>query len=340
MLIIRRSQLSDIDCLLELSSQTGGGMTTMPNDRDSWEQKLTLSDSDFSKIIETPDGEIYFMVQEDSETKKIVGSCAIYAGIGHQVPFYNYKISTISQFSHSLGKTKHLKILNLVNDFKGASELGSLFLLPDYRHNQNGRFLSRSRFMLIADFPKRFDELIFAEMRGYLDENNRSPFWDHFTSKFFDLSYDRANFINSVDGTQFISDLMPKFPIYLDLLDDKLKAVIGRTNDDTIGAIKILQKEGLQFRDYIDIFDGGPVVQADVHHINTIANSHVSKVVKIVDDSVKLGERYIISNCAIDDYRIVAQPLLVDDNNEITINQSTASALNIELNASIRCIKL
>ena len=41
MLVIRQSNLNDVDALLDLAKQTGDGMTTMPQDRDSWVEKIT-----------------------------------------------------------------------------------------------------------------------------------------------------------------------------------------------------------------------------------------------------------------------------------------------------------
>ncbi len=323
--------------MLMLSNKTGEGMTTMPDDRESWEQKLTLSATDFDKDIHQPVSEIYFLVLEDAESGNIVGSCALYVGVGNKVPFYNYKISTISQASQSLNITLHHPILSLVNDFKGCTELGSLFLLPEYRRDGIGKFLSRSRFMLVADFPERFDSQIFAELRGYLDENNKSPFWEHFTHKFFGISYNRANLINAIDGTQFISDLMPKFPVYLDLLPHEARNVIGKPNVDTIPAMKILEKEGLEYRKYVDIFDGGPCVQCDVSQVKTVTASHDSIVKSIVADNTLEGFGYIISNALLHNYRMVLQPLKVEDG-LVVINQSTAKHLQVSVGSNIRFI--
>ena len=41
--------------------------------------------------------------------------------------------------------------------------------MPDYRNNQNGQLLSRSRYMFLAEFQELFNEDIIAEMRGYSD---------------------------------------------------------------------------------------------------------------------------------------------------------------------------
>ena len=55
-------------------------------------------------------------------------------------------------------------------------------------------------------------------MRGWQAETGRSPFWDHLGSKFFGLGFDSADHLSAVGDKRFIAELMPKYPIYVDLL--------------------------------------------------------------------------------------------------------------------------
>lgn len=343
MLVVRKSKLSDIDQLLEISAQTGDGMTTMPNDRQSWLDKLERSVNDFSKQIDQPNGDVYFLVLEDTSKNTIAGCCAVYAGVGLKSPFYNYKLSTISKSSDKLDLTVHTKILSLVNDYAGCTELGSLFVLPEYRKNGIGKFLSRSRLMLIADFPERFDKQVFAELRGWLNEDNESPFWQHMTSKFFDITYQQADFMSEVDGSKFIGDLMPKYPIYLELLPKEAQDIVGKPNKDAIGAVKILEREGFQYTGYVDIFDAGPCLQSNARQINTVRDSQLYRVAKILDDQdKKISEQslHIVSNADLQNYKIVCQTVKHVDENMIVVNQSTADSLNLSVGNTVRCIKL
>ena len=342
MLRIRQSTPDDIDALLVLSAKTGQGMTSMPQDRENWVEKLQRSQQDFNKPTETPNSDIYFMVLEDVVSKAIVGCSALYPGIGIKKPFYTYKLSTITQSSDALDITISSKLLSLVNDYSGCTELGSLFILPEYRKSGVGQFLSRSRFMLIADFPERFDAVIFAEVRGYLDDNEESPFWEHLAAKFFGLSYERANFINAVDGTQFIADLMPKYPIYLDLLPKEAQEVVGKPNNAAKGAVRILQKEGLQYTGYVDIFDAGPCLQNHVDQLKTVVDSRLAKVVDIISDDVmdaQQADQYIISNGQIQNYRIVARTLQCRSEDTVVISQSTAQDLDVVVGGQVRYVQ-
>lgn len=338
--VIRVADKNDLDQLLELSQLVGSGMTSMPSDRQSWIDKVERSLADFSRAEPKRRGDIYFMVMEDRETAQIVGSGAVYAGIGLERPFYSYKLATITSSSEKLDLTVHTRVLNLVNDFTGATEIGSLFLRPEYRRDGIGKFLSRSRFLLLADFPQRFDEVVFAEMRGWLNDNNHSPFWDSLGHKFFGLSFQKADFISAVDGFQFISDLMPKYPVYVDLLSDEAQAVIGKPHADAAGAFRILKGEGFQYSGYVDIFDAGPSVQCNLPQIASVAKSKSVKIERLVDEAELREETsYIISNSRLPDYRMTRAPVKFDAEGNATCAQITAEALQVQTGDQIRVLR-
>ena len=317
-------------------------MTTMPTDRQSWVEKLEKSVADLHKTEPDKQGEIYFLVMEDKHIGKIVGCAAVYAGVGLNRPFYSYKLSTLTTSSQKLDMTIYTRILHLVNDYTGATELGSLFLLPEYRRDGIGRFLSRSRLMLLADFKERFNELVFAEMRGWLDEHDRSPFWEHLGRKFFGLSYQRADFLSAVDGSQFISDLMPKYPVYLDLLPQEAQQVVGKANVNTEPALNILKKEGFRYTGYVDIFDAGPCVQTNIDQIKTINESQRVTLAQLSErESDLAGEpSYLISKAQLDDYRIVRAPARVLVNGGLMTSQETAALLDAEPGTRLRIVKV
>jgi arginine N-succinyltransferase len=343
MLVVRRATPDDIDALLTLSEQTGHGMTTMPTDRNVWESRLAANASSFKHPMGSKQPQTYFFVLEDVNERKLVGTTALYNNVGLDRPFYSYKVSKVTTSSSEIDVTLHQRVLHLVNDYTGCTEIGSLFLLPEYRKNGIGQFLSRSRFMLLADFPERFAELVFAELRGWVDEEGNSPFWQFLGSKFFDLSYEKADFISAVHGSQFISDLMPKYPIYVNLLPQSAQEVIGKPNDGAAPAMRILQRENFQRSDYIDIFDAGPCLQCPVPQIHSVRNSVVARI-KSISDSAKLSseqrdDQFIVSNGKLTDYRMTLQPIEVDGD-QVVINRSTAEHLHLDIGDSVRHIKL
>ncbi len=84
------------------------------------------------------------------------------------------------------------------------------------------------------------------------------------------MSFPEADEFNAVHGTHFIADLMPRSPVYVALLTEEAKAVMGQPHPSGKAALRMLEHEGFVFDRYIDIFDGGPTVTARTDDIRTI----------------------------------------------------------------------
>ena len=95
-----------------------------------------------------------------------------------------------------LDTVQDVETLHLEKIHDGPTEIGSLFLLPEYRGQKRGRLLSLSRFAFMAAHPKRFAEDVIAEMRGVMSEDGQCPFWEAIGKHFFrhGLSSGRSTF--------------------------------------------------------------------------------------------------------------------------------------------------
>ena len=151
--------------------------------------------------------------------------------------------------------------------------MGTLFLRKAHRGGGAGRLLAQSRYLLMAAGPERFGDMVLAELRGVVDPEGRTPFWDAMGAHFFRMEFTEADILSATTDNQFILDLMPKYPIYVDLLPPEAREVIGRCHSDGVGAYKLLQWEGFEFDRTVDIFDGGPLVTVQRRHIRTIQES-------------------------------------------------------------------
>ncbi len=331
MIVIRQAKMADLNCLMEISTATGSGMSSMPTNLGSWQNKLQASEDSFARKVTEPGGEIYFLVMEDTETGALVGTTAIYAGVGLDQPFYSYKVSTLISMSKELDKKNQMDVLHLVNDFTGSTEIGSLYLDPDYRIDGNGRFLSRCRFLMLADFPDRFGDTIIAEMRGWQDGEGHSPFWEQLGRKFFGLGFENADFMSAVKGNQFITDLMPRHPIYADLLPDTAREAIGTPHSASKPALKLLEREGFRKSGYVDIFDGGPTVQCQARNIETVQSCKRATVATIItEDALDPAVIYMIGNFNLEDYRFVRGSLQENEDGSVAMSRRAAEALNLE----------
>ncbi len=114
-----------------------------------------------------------------------------------------------------------------------------------------------------------------------MDDAGNAPFWDALAGRFFGMTFPEADEFNAVHGTKFIADLMPKTPIYVALLADSARAVMGQPHPSGRAALKMLEAEGFTFDRYIDIFDGGPTVTVATDQIRTVRSSAARTVAEI-----------------------------------------------------------
>jgi arginine N-succinyltransferase len=266
---VRPAAAGDLDALMDLASIAGEGMTNLPHDRDALLAKIDWSERSLQRDVQEPDDEYYLLVMDDG-SGRIVGTACLYSRLGAHWPFYSYKVSRVAHVSRDLGRSFSTKVLHLVNDFDGVSEVGGLFLRPDARQGGAGALLARSRYMFIAAHRARFGECVVADLRGWT-QDGASPFWQAVARPFFGGDFHQADLHNALHGNQFIADLMPRYPIYVTMLPPPAQAAIGRAHLDSEPARRLLEAEGFVHDGYCDIFDGGPTLCARTEAIRTVA---------------------------------------------------------------------
>ncbi len=336
MIVVRPVRTSDHAEILTLAKEAGIGFTSLPADPQVLEKKIARSVESFAGKPEAENQERFLFVLEDADAHKLVGTVGIIAHVGLKHPFYSYKLSTIVQASEGLGVYSLQRVLHMVNDYTGATEIGSLFLLPAYRRDGIGKFLSRSRYLMIAEFPDIFADIAISEIRGVQDEHGESPFYKNLAQHFFKMDFKRADFINATQGGQFISDLMPKYPIYVNLLDERAQAVIGQPLEASRPAKQLLEREGFRHQGYIDVFDAGPTMQAECSQIRTVRKSKRSVVSDI--RSLMPKPEYMISNTSMENFRVVRAPLEENDTG-VSVTPEAAKALMLDKGCHVRYIE-
>lgn len=305
--LVRPVAPQDLGVLTELATALGPGMTTLPADQKVLGEKIESSVETFAGKRE-PSAAQYLLVLEDVTGGGILGVAAVYPSIGHPYGFFSYKVSQLVRRSRKLGVGAKIELLTLANDYSGATEVGSLAVLPSLRGTGAGRLLARSRYMLIGAFPDRFAPRVMAEMRGWQDDAGRSPFWDAVGARFFDMEFDAADRMSAVDGAEFIADLMPTHPIYTALLSPEARKAIGKPHKASAPAMAMLLAEDFRYEGNVDVFDAGPQVHAERDHIRTIMQSFVAPAA----DAGRPGP-LLVSNRDLQGFRVTPVPSGLDD---------------------------
>ncbi|UTW60088.1 arginine N-succinyltransferase [Kordiimonas sp. SCSIO 12603] len=335
MFVVRPVRLDDLDGLMELAHKTGTGLTTLPAHRPALQEKIEDSITAFSLPEGSSDKHGYLLVLEDTEKGKIAGTSALIVNVGLDKPFYSYRILHQAQLSKEPEMRVDTQLLQLSNDFTGATEMATLFLNPDYHHvGKLGKLLAKARYMLIASHPKRFGEQIIAEIRGWVDENGESPFWEAIGRHFFGMDFTVADEINGRGNSQFISDLMPKHPIYTALLPKEARDVIGRPHDGAAPAKRLLEKEGFHFSGAVDIFDAGPEMVVQKNAIWTARKSVMGALGGCVD-----GESHdpvhLACNPDLDNFRVTLTNV-VEGTSGLWLPSEAASVLELKEGDAMR----
>ncbi|WP_298636901.1 arginine N-succinyltransferase [uncultured Umboniibacter sp.] len=325
MLVIRPVELGDVEDLHALALKAGKGLTSLPPDHETLAAKVQRSTESFARSKNHVD-DYFLLVMVDTAASRVVGTAAVYGTTGTRQAFYAYRLMSVTHHSHSLDKQIRAEMLHLSNDYTDCAEVGTLFLDPAYRGN--GHWLSRSRYLLMGQHPHRFQPYVIAEMRGWLNEEGVSPFWEAIGRQFFDMSFEEADRLCGIGSNQFITELMPKHPIYTCMLPDSAQQVLGKPHVDTVRAVELLEAEGFEYDKMIDIFDGGPILRAKVANLFSVkATAHKAAT---IDDELGTSPKpiYMLANSSLKSFRVVCEPAVMAGQTA-AITSATAAQLNI-----------
>lgn len=331
MLVVRPAGPADLDHLLELAILSGPGFTSLPEDPDQLSERLDLSRASFAGDLD-PQARWYTLMLEETDTGDVDGVGSVKAAVGLKRPFFSFRQVTNTQSSPSLGVRLEQKTLVLVNECSGWTEVGSLFLKADRRKGGAGRLLSQSRYMLIGAEPELFAETVLAELRGVFTPDGACPFWDHVAHKFFPMEFDEADRLTGSTDKQFIVDLAPRHPIYVDLLPEPARAVIGKVHPQGVPAMALLESEGFRPNGLVDIFDAGPTVTCPRDHIRTVRDAR-RLTVRIAEVDAELPA--LISTDAVGGFRAVRQKAAIEGDQAV-IAAETAEALKLRDGDTVR----
>ncbi|RVQ66908.1 arginine N-succinyltransferase [Croceicoccus ponticola] len=325
--VIRPARADDLEAMYEMAKLTGGGFTNLPANRPALSAKLQRTEDALARDEDSVGDDLFVMMLEDVETGAIRGTCQIFSQIGRSWPFYSYRITSHTAYSRELDRTFRNRSLQLVTDLEGSSEVGGLFLHPSARAGGLGMLLARSRYMFIAMHRARFSDRILAELRGIVDANGNSPFWDGVAGRFFGMNFREADDFNALNGNQFIADLMPKQPVYVAMISDEARSAIGVPHKTGRPAMRMLEEEGFAWENYIDIFDGGPTMTARTDNVRTISSAAQAIV---APDAADHGMKALVARGRLADFRCTMGDVEVRADGTLAIDQAAGDALHAQ----------
>ena len=182
-----------------------------------------------------------------------------------------------------------------------------------------------------------------AELRGRIDAEGRSPFWEGLGRHFFAMEYTAADYLTGIGQKSFIAELMPHHPVYVNLLAPEARDAIAQVHDDTLPARAMLEQEGFRYEGYVDIFDAGPTVECYRDNIHAVRQSKLLAVAIGEDDPVpdSLADHvpWLVANRRFADWRTILAPAAARADH-MPLMPHAAEALGVREGDVVRAVPL
>ncbi len=259
--VVRAADIGDLSDFFDLALVAGAGFTSLPLDENLLAERLRRSTPAFQGECGT-----MMLALEDLDAGRVIGCAAIKASKGRRSDFLNFLVDD------------HRQWLEPTSLYSDLTEVGSLLVHPDYRQYGVGRWLARSRYLVIAGDLPRFGHHLFSELRGVIDDDNHSPFYDGVLAPHFQLTYEEADTFSAQGRQAELNAMLPTSPVCLGAIGTAATAALGRPHQDGAKALWFLEDEGFMFEGAVDLLDGGPLVRATSRHVKTIRTSFMSKI--------------------------------------------------------------
>ena len=137
--------------------------------------------------------------------------------------------------------------------------------------------------------------------------------------------------VMSTNG-QFILDLAPRHPIYVELIALEACDVIGEVHRDGVAARAMLEREGFVASGLIDIFDGGPTLHCPRDRIETVRTGRT--LATAIADTAG-APTVLLSRAAVAGFRAVRAGAVIDGERAI-VSAEVAWALRLSEGDAIR----
>lgn len=343
MFVVRPVELSDIDALEKLAAGTMPGVHTLPRTRDKIAASVERSIASFAAHVDIPSEESYLFVLEQQATGEIAGTAAIFAQAGSNGTYFSFRNDVIQQVSRDLNISHSVHALTLCSELTAYSQLSGFYLANRSGAGLEAGLLSRARLLFAVLAPHRFGDRFFVPLAGVTDKNGQSPFWEALGRKFFKMDFlDAEKVIGGARNRTLIVELMPHYPVYVPLLPGDAQAAMGQIHADGELAFNLLTEEGFEADDYIDIFDGGPILQAHKNGLRSFSGSMMRRVLHAEPgNSADFMVTYSVAACNEQNFRAVTVSCpSADAGDTISLTQDAQDALMVAPGDNVICVRI
>jgi len=345
MLFVRPGRLSDLDQLEAMARAVRPILHSLPPDRRALEARLALSQDSFRADVDTPGEEFYLFVLEDARSGRLFGTASIVASAGYAEPFYAFRNDALIHASRELKVNRRVHALTMSHQLSGKSRLTGYYLdtliAPELAPDTDlvARLLSRARLMFIAQHRERFAPEIFAVLVGITDENGVSPFWEAVGRKFFKRDFADIELASGGRSQTFIAELMPSYPLYVPLLPPDAQRVLGEPHANAVLPYSIHVEDGFEPDGFVDIFDAGPVLTANVAICETVRRGMQRRAMRTGKPG-RGDTLYLVANALTDEFRCVMTDLETPLPADIPLSDALADCLLLADGDALCCAPL
>ena len=340
MFVVRPVEVADIAALESLAAVTSPGVHTLPRTRDKIAASVERSIASFAAHVDIPSEESYQFVLEQQATGEVLGTAAIFASAGSNGTYFAFRNDVIQQVSRDLNISHSVHALTLCSELTAYSQLSGFRVQDRAVAAAEAALLSRARLLFAVLAPHRFGDRFFVPLPGVTDLDGQSPFWNALGRKFFKMDFlDAERLIGGARNRTLIVELMPHYPVYVPLLPGDAQAAMGQIHASGQLAFKLLTEEGFEADEYVDIFDGGPILAAHKLSLRSFCGSQQRRV-----DSASRGAgatvTYAVATGA-DQFRAVTVACPhCDTSDAICLPQAAQQALGVAPGDSVICVRI
>lgn len=350
MYVVRPVETADVGALEALLGASTPGVHTLPRTREKIADVVERSNAAFAAHVDIPSEESYLFVLEHAETGALAGTAAIHASAGSNGTYFAFRNDVIQQVSRDLNISHSVHALTLCSELTAYSQLSGFYIDDSVRQRgyagHEAALLSRARLLYAVLAPHRFGDRFFVPLAGVTDENGQSPFWDALGRKFFKMDFlDAERTIGGARNRTLIVELMPHYPVYVPLLPGPAQSAMGQIHPDGQLAFDLLAEEGFEADEYIDIFDGGPILQAHKHALHSFTASIVRRVANTELQPVSRGGKAGMVPYAVASserkFRAVVLPCdPAESSDSICLPPAARRALDVTTGDSVVCVRI